>query len=470
MLSLLRAISGEPWARDVPLVMDRAMGNAATLESLSELGLRFVTAVPRSEFATWSGDIPMGQLDDVHHDDPEQMLQALADRMVELGFEPLGDGGRLVRDLGVIRHGARRPQGSARLASTEGASRAQAALRLVQRMRAAVDHGVVESMSAYARKHGVTRQAMSHWGMLEHLTPDLQQRIMDGEADRVLPSDLQRMARLDAEAQAKAFAEAVEAAGPGRALRPTRNLARLAELEPLQARAVVSFRPELFVRQREAAQARVDDVRSAIQQLNQRLRSPHSRRSSASALADAGAHLRRHRLQSVFDLQVHTERLDGRSVLQVVLTLDEAAWRARRAPDGFNLLVAHPDYVGSPQNLVDHYFGKDLIEKDFRTIKSVLSLRPVHHRTDPKVRAHVTLCVLALLLERTLEARLHEAGLHMSADRVRSTLSSCMLNHFEGLPLYTSTTPTPDQLAILNALDLDELVDDQAIGESIHAG
>ncbi len=50
---------------------------------------------------------------------------------------------------------------------------------------------------------------------------------------------------------------------------------------------------------------------------------------------------------------------------------------------------------------------KNLLEAEraFRTMKSTLDLRPVHHRLDEWTRAHVLLCWLALLLIRVAERR-----------------------------------------------------------------
>ena len=55
------------------------------------------------------------------------------------------------------------------------------------------------------------------------------------------------------------------------------------------------------------------------------------------------------------------------------------------------------------------------LEKDFQTIKSLVKLRPIYSYTDPKVQAHVALCILALLVQRSLEQRLRAAGLSLSA-------------------------------------------------------
>ena len=50
------------------------------------------------------------------------------------------------------------------------------------------------------------------------------------------------------------------------------------------------------------------------------------------------------------------------------------------------------------------------IEHDFREIKSFFELRPMFHRIEPRVRAHVFVCVLAKVVSRELETRLHRSG------------------------------------------------------------
>jgi transposase len=43
------------------------------------------------------------------------------------------------------------------------------------------------------------------------------------------------------------------------------------------------------------------------------------------------------------------------------------------------------------------------VERAFRTLKSTLELRPMHHRRPDRIRSHVLLCWLALLLVRLAE-------------------------------------------------------------------
>ena len=49
-------------------------------------------------------------------------------------------------------------------------------------------------------------------------------------------------------------------------------------------------------------------------------------------------------------------------------------------------------------------------ERSFRDMKSTLALHPVYYRLEPRIRAHVLLCWLALLLVRVAERRTSRRG------------------------------------------------------------
>jgi transposase len=57
-----------------------------------------------------------------------------------------------------------------------------------------------------------------------------------------------------------------------------------------------------------------------------------------------------------------------------------------------------------------------LVERGFRRMKDVLSLRPVYHRVEPRVKAHIFVAALGLLLQTFLQHRLKEAGVDLSAE------------------------------------------------------
>jgi len=69
---------------------------------------------------------------------------------------------------------------------------------------------------------------------------------------------------------------------------------------------------------------------------------------------------------------------------------------------------------------------KDLadVERGFRQLKDVLALRPIYHQIEPRVRAHIFVAALALLVQRLLDRRLDEAGIDFSSTRAIEALST----------------------------------------------
>ena len=130
------------------------------------------------------------------------------------------------------------------------------------------------------------------------------------------------------------------------------------------------------------------------------------------------------------------------------------------------MLVAQSNCTLTATDLCKLYRAKDVVEKDFQVIKSVLQLGPIRHRTDLKVKAHVSICMLSLLIERLLEKRL--AGV-CSARRALEVLHTCHLNKYVvgSESLYTITEPTPQQMQILKQLRMTHLCDDDYLRERI---
>lgn len=72
---------------------------------------------------------------------------------------------------------------------------------------------------------------------------------------------------------------------------------------------------------------------------------------------------------------------------------------------------------------------KDLsdVEQGFRQLKDVLAMRPIYHQVETRVKAHIFVAALALLVQRLLQRRLVEAGSDLSAARAMEALSTVRL-------------------------------------------
>ena len=79
---------------------------------------------------------------------------------------------------------------------------------------------------------------------------------------------------------------------------------------------------------------------------------------------------------------------------------DQAGIDAEAALDGIYVLrTSVPADELDPPAVVDSYKNLAHVERDFRSIKTDdLDLRPIHHRLDERVKAHVLICLLACYL------------------------------------------------------------------------
>ena len=64
------------------------------------------------------------------------------------------------------------------------------------------------------------------------------------------------------------------------------------------------------------------------------------------------------------------------------------------------------------------------LERGFRRMKDVLLLRPVYHQVEPRVRAHIFVAALGLLLQTLLQHHLDKAGSELSAEHALQALET----------------------------------------------
>jgi transposase len=134
-----------------------------------------------------------------------------------------------------------------------------------------------------------------------------------------------------------------------------------------------------------------------------------------------------------------------------LLRVDRAAVRAEQHLDG-KFLLRSSDPTLSAQDIALGYKQLLQVKRGWRDMKTTLDLRPVHHRKKDRIRAHVQLCWLALLLIRITE--------NQTADtwrNVRRELQRLHQGTFRGTAglVHKTSQPTAAQQKILRALGLD---------------
>jgi hypothetical protein len=117
----------------------------------------------------------------------------------------------------------------------------------------------------------------------------------------------------------------------------------------------------------------------------------------------------------------------------------------------------------SPEELVRSYKKLRFVEMAFRNLKTVqLEMRPVFHKTDDRIRAHVFICVLAYYLQWHMKQRLQPLFDSNGEGKNRQWTFENVIHRLmairrekvsmAGVEFLQVTTPEPDQKHILDLL------------------
>jgi len=133
-----------------------------------------------------------------------------------------------------------------------------------------------------------------------------------------------------------------------------------------------------------------------------------------------------------------------------LLRVDAAKIKAEENLDG-KYLLRTSDPKLSAEDIALGYKQLLEVERGWRDLKQVIDLRPVYHRKEERIRAHVILCWLALLL-----IRIAETATGTTWNNIADELELLTLGTFTG-PAGTfrqTAEPTMTQLDILAKLGI----------------
>jgi transposase len=137
-------------------------------------------------------------------------------------------------------------------------------------------------------------------------------------------------------------------------------------------------------------------------------------------------------------------------------TVDDKALAHARLMDGKLLLVTNAADL-TPKDVVGRYKSLADIERGFRVLKSEIEIGPVYHRLPDRIRAHASICFMALILYRVMRSRLKAGESHLSPERALAKLrriqhQKMVLN--KSAPLSGLSTITQEHSQILSALSI----------------
>ena len=147
---------------------------------------------------------------------------------------------------------------------------------------------------------------------------------------------------------------------------------------------------------------------------------------------------------------------DGRLALDWNLIEERRAWREAR--EGAHLLRTNLEGE-SAEELWTKYIQLTEAEAAFRALKSELSIRPLFHQIEPRVKAHILVAFLGYALWVTLKHLLRRSHSDLSPARALALLSTLQsadivlpITDGRELRLRRITEPSPEQKKLLHQL------------------
>ena len=469
MLQTMRTVQQVPWLEQIPIVCDRAMGRSEYIREMLDADIQFVTSLLKPEFDSYGVKLPSERLLDLPVARSREELGACTKQATEQARKTelqQVSNNLFYTDLGVVQC----PVDETRATGTP--MTCSEAMRLAHCLVEGVASGKFATHAAAARSMGLSAVRGTQYRNLTKLDADQQEQVLSGQVDRHTVSRLFVVANIeDKEEQRAQFTELIhQAPSPhhvqSSVIASASAHKRSAPSRPRRVRCVAYFNPEIFARQRWIADTKVRELHELVERLNQRLANPRCRLTVKGAMRTVEDKLRHHDLLDAFEIKAESHEVEAGTCAKLSLTRNEVSWQRRRSFDGFTVLVAHTKVEGSAAELCRTYRAKNAVENDFHVIKSLVKLRPVRHRTDAKVRAHVALCMLALYVQRELTLKLKKDDL--SADLAFEHLETCHVDVYSRRGVqgdaYVVPLPTREQTRVLKRLGLTRLVDQREVG------
>ena len=136
-------------------------------------------------------------------------------------------------------------------------------------------------------------------------------------------------------------------------------------------------------------------------------------------LSDSGAKARFFHAVS----EVHLSKIIKVNLAEELFSydIDANARELAEMMDGKLLLVTNVQGL-TPAEIVTRYKSLADIERGFKVLKSEIEIGPVYHRLPERIKAHASICFMALILHRVMRTRLRAANSNLTPERALEQL------------------------------------------------
>ena len=202
----------------------------------------------------------------------------------------------------------------------------------------------------------------------------------------------------------------------------------------------------------------IAENKSFLEFIGKLLENPASFRVTASQSKSIRQYLRKEVVNS------KTGEVFNSSQLRAMLDMDKID-RFRKSLGYYQIVTSELDM--HPKEVIDKYHGLSRIEEQFKIMKGDLSSRPLFVRSREHIKAHLLICMIALIMIRIIQNRIVDSGLlpsaaekevswtvGLSAERVQKALNKWQVDKMPGDFYRFLNIDDPDLKLILDAFDI----------------
>ena len=242
-----------------------------------------------------------------------------------------------------------------------------------------------------------------------------------------------------------------------------------------QRRFIFSFDVTRYFEDIAARERRIAKTTAWIAEQNAKLAVAKKSRQKEAVERDVQKIISKRKLKSlvkvtVTPIEVKVPKKDGSIRIahsfQLSAIIDKTGEMKMRLLDGMTCFITNDATIPQTE-IIQRYREKNKIEEAFREMKSQLALRPIHLTRPERVKAHVSICILAYLLVNKIEMMLTRAEQSISPIDVLKQVQSCQLNQvgIKGSPSYSLavTEMTEEQIGWIKLFNCENLLKPKAL-------
>jgi len=170
---------------------------------------------------------------------------------------------------------------------------------------------------------------------------------------------------------------------------------------------VLTFNPASYEKQKKKTYESVEKIKKKLSEIENRFKNKkRGKKTTVKGISQEINGFLHKQYQALFswDFDVESQKLSW--------SLKDSVVKEREKTFGKTVLFTDL-HESTSEAIVRMYHSKSIIEDDFKTLKDrlLIPVKPINHRLDHRIRVHVFICVLAMVLYRYLLWKVKDQGL-----------------------------------------------------------